>query len=80
MCGRYTLRSSGRTVAALFDLADQPDLQARFNIAPTQQIPVVRTNPQSGKRELAFLRWGLVPNWADDMTCGSTPPFKTRTC
>src|SRR6185295_17988739 len=42
----------------------------RFNIAPTQQAPVVRT-AKDGTREVALLRWGLVPFWAKDLKVGT---------
>jgi putative SOS response-associated peptidase YedK len=43
----------------------------RFNIAPTQMVPVVRLNPK-GNRELLPLRWGLIPSWAKDTKIGSS--------
>jgi putative SOS response-associated peptidase YedK len=55
-------------VAEQFALLEIPDLQPRFNIAPSQPVPVVRMSPG---RQLAFLRWGLVPAWADDPTIGN---------
>jgi len=42
MCGRFTLNSSGEALAEEFDLAVGPDLAPRFNIAPSQEIAVVR--------------------------------------
>jgi putative SOS response-associated peptidase YedK len=71
MCGRYTLTSSGDTVATLFDLMEVPDLQARYNMAPTQDAPVVRMLEPGGPRVLSYLRWGLVPYWADDPSIGN---------
>ncbi|HKK07671.1 MAG TPA: SOS response-associated peptidase, partial [Gemmatimonadota bacterium] len=42
-------------------------LGPRFNIAPTQDILVVRPSQGSdGGRELARARWGLLPGWVDD--------------
>jgi putative SOS response-associated peptidase YedK len=70
MCGRFTLRSSDEAVAEAFGLADVPDLLARFNIAPGQPVAVVRQKQQAQGRGLAFLRWGLVPAWADDPSVG----------
>ncbi len=72
MCGRYTLRTPLKDVLALFDLDAGPADTAplRFNIAPTQQVPAVRLSAD-GQRELAWLRWGLVPSWADDPTIGN---------
>jgi putative SOS response-associated peptidase YedK len=71
MCGRYTLTSSGEQVATLFDLVEMPQLQARYNMAPTQEAPVVRMLAPGGPRLLSALRWGLVPYWADDPAIGN---------
>ena len=70
MCGRFTPRSSGEAVAEAFGLVDVPDLLPRFNIAPGQPVAVVRQQPRAEGRELALLRWGLVPAWADDPSVG----------
>jgi putative SOS response-associated peptidase YedK len=47
-----------------------PDLQPRYNIAPTQTVPVVRQRPHGAGRELALARWGLIPSWAKDAKIG----------
>jgi putative SOS response-associated peptidase YedK len=70
MCGRFTLRSSPQAVAEAFGLAAAPDLLPRFNIAPGQPVAVVRQKPRAEGRELAHLRWGLIPAWADDPSIG----------
>jgi putative SOS response-associated peptidase YedK len=70
MCGRFTLRSPPQAVAEAFGLPEVPDLLPRFNIAPGQPVAVVRQQPGAKGRELAFLRWGLVPAWADDPSIG----------
>jgi len=70
MCGRFTLRSSPAVVAREFGLDDQPDLFPRFNIAPTQEVAVVRQRADDGRKQLAFLRWGLIPSWANDPSIG----------
>jgi putative SOS response-associated peptidase YedK len=52
-----------------FDTADwQDDWSPRYNIAPTQPIPVIRQHPKEPVRQLALMRWGLVPHWAKDAT------------
>jgi putative SOS response-associated peptidase YedK len=70
MCGRYELHTHPAAVALTFGLAQPPTLQPRYNIAPMQDVPVIRQG-QSGERELAFVRWGLVPRWAKDPAIGA---------
>ncbi len=70
MCGRYELSSHPTVIALAFGLAHPPDLRPRYNIAPTQQVPVVRID-SAGRRELVQLRWGLIPRWAKDPSIGS---------
>jgi putative SOS response-associated peptidase YedK len=64
MCGRYTITSSAEAIRAFFRYEEQPDFPARFNIAPTQPIPVVRL--VDGTRHFTLMRWGLVPSWVKD--------------
>ena len=71
MCGRYTVTSSGETIADLFDLTEVPHLSPRYNLAPTQEAPVVRVTAPGAPRSLALLRWGLVPYWAKEQGIGS---------
>jgi putative SOS response-associated peptidase YedK len=63
MCGRYFLHSSADKLASLFGEMPMPLLEARYNIAPTQPVPIVRQNP-AGRREMVLLRWGLIPSWS----------------
>jgi putative SOS response-associated peptidase YedK len=65
MCGRFTLRTPQGVLVEQFRLKSIPPLQPRFNIAPTQQIGVVRQT-EPAQREFAWLQWGLVPRWAKD--------------
>jgi putative SOS response-associated peptidase YedK len=69
VCGRYVLTVTGRVLARLFDLDEVPELEARYNIAPTQQVPIVRAGPDG--RRLDAVRWGLIPSWAKDPSIGS---------
>lgn len=69
MCGRYTLKTPVDTLQREFELVGElPELTGRFNIAPTQEVPVVI---EAGGRHLELVRWGLVPFWADDLKIGS---------
>lgn len=69
MCGRYTLSQSGEAIAAAFDLDEIPTVSPRYNIAPTQPVPVVRA--AEGQREFTYLYWGLIPSWAKDPSIGA---------
>lgn len=74
MCGRYTLHSPGKALANLFELRQEPVLDPRYNIAPSQAVPIVRivrANAETKKRELVTVHWGLVPSWADDPALGN---------
>jgi len=67
MCGRYRLSRRKQLVEEYFDsVSDEPDWSPRFNVAPTQPIPVLRQNPREPVRELSLVRWGLIPSWAKD--------------
>ena len=69
MCGRFTLRASSEEVATFFETNGSiPELRPRYNIAPSQPVAAVRAEETS--RELAMLRWGLVPRWAKDPAIG----------
>jgi putative SOS response-associated peptidase YedK len=47
-------------------VSGEDDWNPRYNIAPTQPVPVIRQNPKVPRRELSLLRWGLIPSWAKD--------------
>ncbi len=70
MCGRFTLRTPPQALASLFDLAEAPPVEPRYNIAPSQPVLAVRQHPQTGQREFTFLNWGLIPFWAKDVKIG----------
>jgi putative SOS response-associated peptidase YedK len=59
-----------KALASLFDLAETPELPARYNIAPTQQVAAVRIDGGESQRRLVWLRWGLIPAWTDDPRMG----------
>ena len=69
MCGRYKLSRRKQIIEEHFDCgSDEPDWGPRYNIAPTQPVPVIRQNPKEPVRELTLMRWGLIPSWAKDAT------------
>jgi putative SOS response-associated peptidase YedK len=70
MCSRYFLDADGNVIAYTFAVVADDRLRKRFNIAPTQEAPIVRA-ARGGGRELAMARWGLVPYWAKDLAVGT---------
>ena len=64
MCGRYSITTSTESMRRLFQFNDRPNLQPRYNVAPTQMAPVIRE--RDGERRLDMLRWGLLPKWSKD--------------
>ena len=69
MCGRFTQRMTWRELHERMDLIGTPlNLQPRYNVAPSQDVAVVRTIDDG--RTLAMLRWGLIPAWAKDQAIG----------
>ncbi len=76
MCGRYAQTTPMTSVADLFAVTGPvPPLAPRYNIAPTQGVAMVRLS-SAGEREIAIVRWGLVPSWAKEL--GDRPLFNAR--
>ncbi len=69
MCGRFTMTLDALELQKELELGEMPvDWLPRFNIAPSQPVAVV-TEPN--KREVSWMRWGLIPSWAKDIRIGS---------
>jgi putative SOS response-associated peptidase YedK len=70
MCGRYSLRRVNLAASGLDAVPELPFEEftehPRFNIAPSQSVPVVRLDKE-GKRSAGLLRWGFIPRWAKEM-------------
>ena len=64
MCGRYAITTAPEAIRQLFGYLEQPNFPPRYNVAPTQPVPIVRM--VEGKRQLALVRWGLIPAWVKD--------------
>jgi len=63
MCGRFTQRYIWREIHDLYGLTGAArNLQAHYNIAPTDTVDVVRS-AAAGTTELVSMRWGLIPYW-----------------
>ena len=63
MCGRYRLSRRKQVLDEHFASVpkEKDEWSPRYNIAPTQSVPVIRQNPKEPVRELSLLRWGLIP-------------------
>jgi putative SOS response-associated peptidase YedK len=73
MCGRYRLSRRKQIVEEYFDCpSDELDWFPRYNIAPTQPVPVIRQHPKKPARDLSLMKWGLVPSWAKDASVGAS--------
>jgi putative SOS response-associated peptidase YedK len=67
MCGRYRLSRRKQIIEEYFDSDPwDEDWSPRYNIAPTQPVPVIRQHPKEPVRQLSLMKWGLIPHWAKD--------------
>jgi putative SOS response-associated peptidase YedK len=64
MCGRYRLTAKERYLRDHFGLDEDISWTPRWNIAPTQQVPIVRQHETEPSRTFDLVRWGLIPYWA----------------
>src|SRR3977135_2114372 len=64
MCGRYLIITTPEAIRLFFVYPEQPNFPARYNVAPTQPVPIVRLI--DGKRQFTLVRWGLIPPWVKD--------------
>ncbi|HUG10769.1 MAG TPA: SOS response-associated peptidase [Opitutaceae bacterium] len=64
MCSRYMLVSPADLLAKATGMRVFPLVNPRYNAAPTQNLPVVRSAGAGAGRESAIMRWGLVPSWS----------------
>lgn len=97
MCGRYRLSRRKQIIEEHFDaISGEEDWSPRYNVAPTQLVPVIRRRSKKPEHELSLLRWGLIPSWATDPGIGAKTinaraetvmttasfraPFRTQRC
>ena len=67
MCGRYRLSRRKQIVEENFDsVSGKEEWNPRYNIAPTQPVPVIRQNPKEPVRDRSLVRRGLIPSWSKD--------------
>ena len=69
MCGRFVTNIPADEIAEIFHLGEAPQLEPRYNVSPSQLVPVVRS---AGEHNiLSPMKWGLVPSWSKDPSMGS---------
>ena len=71
MCGRYRLSKRAEVLATYHAEYESVDWDARYNIAPTQSVPVIRQDAREPVRRATLMRRGLIPSWAKDATIGA---------
>jgi len=69
MCGRYAFYSPAEAVKKYFSVDTDLELKPRYNITPTQDVPVIWRRDDTS--ELVMLHWGLVPFWAKEKSIGN---------
>ncbi|PTM38875.1 SOS response-associated peptidase [Bosea sp. 124] len=65
MCGRYAITLPPEAMRTMFGYREQPNFPPRYNIAPTQPVPVVRLH--EGVPQFMLMRWGFIPGWVKDL-------------
>jgi putative SOS response-associated peptidase YedK len=64
MCGRYAITLAPDTYREFYGYPEQPNFPPRFNVAPTQPVPIVME--EKGARHFMLVRWGFLPSWVKD--------------
>ena len=64
MCGRFVIASPPAALRQIFGYIEQPNFPPRYNVAPTQPVPVVLL--ENGGRHFRLMRWGLIPSWVKE--------------
>ena len=70
MCGRYRVARKKEILAEVFDISGEVDWSPRYNVAPGQDVGVIRQDPTQPTRTFSLMRWGLIPYWAKDAKAG----------
>lgn len=70
MCGRYRLTRKKEILAEHFGIEPPDNWQPRYNVAPAQDVPVIRQDRNEPRRIALTMRWGLIPFWSKDAKDG----------
>src|SRR3546814_3490430 len=75
MCGRLLLTAPPEAVRRLFSFLERPNLEPRYNIAPSQAVAAMLRDA-AAERHFLWMRWSLVPAWSQgERTAGETAPL-----
>jgi putative SOS response-associated peptidase YedK len=64
MCGRFVVNILADELAKIFKMIETQQLEVRYNVAPTQQVAVVRSVGE--RNAISGMKWGLIPSWSKD--------------
>ena len=73
MCGRARLSSDVSEIKLASSIPAErpaPNIAPSWKVAPTDPLPIVHYDAKAGARDLAVMRWGLIPYWAKDIKIG----------
>jgi putative SOS response-associated peptidase YedK len=70
MCGRFALIITPAELEKIFGLRLDEEFNPRYNIAPSQTVPVITYQEKDKKKKISSMKWGLVPSWAKDYSIG----------
>lgn len=70
--GATNFRGESSLSKNIFDGVGDEDWTPRYNVAPTQPVPIIRQNRKEPRRELSLVRWGLIPWWAKDSSSAAS--------
>jgi putative SOS response-associated peptidase YedK len=71
MCGRFTLTATVDQLIDRFDIEfflQEEEYNPSYNVAPSQSVLAVIND--GARNKMGFLRWGLIPPWAKDLSIG----------
>lgn len=71
MCGRFVTNIPPEVLIKTFGLIEDPKLEPRYNVAPTQNVGVIRCCDDTNHNRFDVLKWGFVPSWSKDLSFGS---------
>ena len=79
MCGRFASSLPPDAIRSLFATSGPvPNVPPSWNVAPTNNVMIIRRHPKTGERRLDLLRWGLIPSWTKDLKAARAQPINVR--